>query len=52
MEETNYTIDDRKLVLWNIKPVVETFDEFSPNFFARVSSDVAVWFQQRLGWRS
>lgn len=52
VEETNYTVDDRKLVLGDVKPEVETFDKLSSDFFAGVSSDVAVWFQQRLAWRS
>jgi hypothetical protein len=52
VEKTNYTVDDRKLVLGDVKPEVETFDKLSSDFFARVSSDVAVWFKQRLAWRS
>jgi hypothetical protein len=52
VEKTNYTVDDRKLVLGDVKPEIETFDKLSADFFAGVSSDVAVWFQQRLAWRS
>jgi len=48
VEKTDYTVDNSKLVLGNVKPEVETFDKLSSDFFARVSSDVVVRFKQRL----
>jgi len=48
MEKINNTVDDRKLVIGEVKPEVKAFDNLARDLFARVGGDIGVGFEQRL----
>jgi hypothetical protein len=43
MKKADNTVDDCELLLGNIEPKVETFNELAPDLFAWVGGDVGVW---------
>jgi len=48
MEKTDNTVDDRKLVLRDVKPDVKAVHKLAPDLFTGVGGDVRVWLEQRL----
>lgn len=45
MEHSNYGTDRVEFAGWDLKPDIESFDEFGANFFARVGVEVGVRFE-------